>query len=62
MPANSPSGTVPSVINASGTAVAFGTATALTFTTGSTTAASGKNGDLKAYKVGEATSPRPKAR
>jgi hypothetical protein len=52
---NSPSGTVPSVTNASGTAVSFGTATALTFATGSTTVSSGKNGALKAYKVGEAS-------
>ncbi len=54
--ANSPGGTAPSVVgNASTTAINFGTATPLTFTTGSTTVASSKNGVLKLYKVGENT-------
>jgi len=52
--ANSPEGKAPSVVNAAGTAVAFGTATALTFTNGVATAASSKNGYLQIYKAGEA--------
>jgi hypothetical protein len=52
--ANSPEGKAPTVVNSSGTAVAFGNATALTFTNGVATAASSKNGYLQIYKAGEA--------
>jgi hypothetical protein len=53
---NSPLGTPPSVAgNASTTGTTFGTATPLTFATGSTTVASSKNGVLKIYKPGEAS-------
>lgn len=51
---SSPSGTAPSVVNSAGTAIAFGSATALTFTAGAATAASSKNGVLKIYKAGAA--------
>ena len=51
---NSPEGKAPTVVNAAGTAVAFGTATALTFTNGVVAAASSKNGYLQIYKAGEA--------
>jgi hypothetical protein len=47
----SPAGTLPSVVNAAGTAVNFGTATALTFTSGVATPASSKNGFTKLNKV-----------
>src|SRR6476620_11611153 len=49
-----PSGTQPTVVNSSGTAVNFGTATAISFTTGVATVASNKNGLVKLYKVGTA--------
>jgi hypothetical protein len=52
--ATSESGKAPTVVNASGTAVAFGNATALTFTTGEAKAASSKNGYLQIYDPGEA--------
>jgi hypothetical protein len=47
----SPSGTLPTVVNAAGTVVNFGTATALTFTNGVATPASSKNGFTKLNKV-----------
>ncbi len=47
----SPSGAQPTVVNAAGTAVNFGTATALTFTNGVATPASSKNGFTKLNKV-----------
>jgi hypothetical protein len=47
----SPSGTLPTVVNAAGTAVNFGTAAALTFTSGVATPASSKNGFTKLNKV-----------
>lgn len=47
----SPSGALPTVVNAAGTAVNFGTATALTFTSGVATPASSKNGFTKLNKV-----------
>jgi hypothetical protein len=50
----SPGGNQPTVANSSGTAVAFGSTTALTFTNGVATVASSKNGVLKLYAVGEA--------
>lgn len=43
----SPAGTQPTVVNAAGTAVSFGSATALTFTSGVATPASSKNGFMK---------------
>ncbi len=51
---NSPEGKAPTVVNASGTAVAFGNSTALTFTNGVAAAASSKNGYLQIYDAGEA--------
>ncbi|HEX5609778.1 MAG TPA: hypothetical protein VFX45_06780 [Solirubrobacterales bacterium] len=48
-------GNQPTVANASGTAINFGTATALTFTSGAATVSSGKNGVLKVYKPGSAS-------
>jgi hypothetical protein len=47
----SPGGTLPTVVNAAGTVVNFGTATALTFTNGVATPASSKNGFTKLNKV-----------
>jgi len=47
----SPAGTLPTVVNAAGTAVNFGTATALTFSNGVATPASSKNGFTKLNKV-----------
>lgn len=47
----SPSGAQPTVVNAAGTAVNFGTATALTFSNGVATPASSKNGFTKLNKV-----------
>jgi hypothetical protein len=47
----SPSGTLPTVVNAAGTVVNFGTAAALTFTSGVATPASSKNGFTKLNKV-----------
>ncbi len=50
----SPAGNVPTVANSSGTAVAFGSATALSFTAGVATVNATKNGVLKIYKAGAA--------
>jgi hypothetical protein len=47
----SPSGALPTVVNAAGTAVNFGVATTLTFTSGVATPASSKNGFTKLNKV-----------
>src|SRR5215218_3187941 len=47
----SPSGALPTVVNAAGTVVNFGTATVLTFTNGVATPASSKNGFTKLNKV-----------
>ena len=44
----------PTVANSSGTATAFGTATAITFTAGVATVTSSKNGLMKIYASGEA--------
>jgi hypothetical protein len=53
---NSPAGNAPTVTNSSSTSgVAFGSATALTFTSGVATVSSGKNGVLKIFKVGAAS-------
>jgi len=50
----SPSGAQPTVVNAAGTAINFGAATALTFTNGVATPASSKNGFTKLNKAGAA--------
>jgi hypothetical protein len=50
----SPAGNAPTVANSSGTAVAFGSATVLTFTAGVATINSTKNGVLKIYRAGTA--------
>jgi hypothetical protein len=51
----SPANNLPTVSNSSGTAVAFGSATALTFTAGVATISSTKNGVLKIFKAGSAS-------
>jgi hypothetical protein len=51
----SPSGTKPTVVNSSGAAVEFGTATALSFNNGVSTVSSSKNGVLKLYGAGSAS-------
>lgn len=50
----SPGGTAPTVANSSGTAIAFGSATALTFTAGVAAVTSSKNGLMKIYRAGVA--------
>jgi hypothetical protein len=50
----SPGKNAPTVSNSSGTAVAFGSATALTFSAGVATVSSTKNGVLRIYKGGSA--------
>jgi hypothetical protein len=50
----SPGNNAPTVSNSSGTAVAFGNATALTFTAGVATVSTTKNGVLRIYKGGVA--------
>jgi hypothetical protein len=52
--ASSPAGNAPTVTNSAGTAVAFGSATALTFAAGVATVSSTTNGVLKIYKAGTA--------
>ncbi len=49
----SPGGTVPTVVNSSGTAVNFGSTTAITFTAGVATVSSSKNGLMRLYASGE---------
>jgi hypothetical protein len=49
----SPGGTVPTVVNGSGTVVNFGNATSITFTAGVATVSSSKNGVMKLYASGE---------
>lgn len=51
----SPSGTNPTVSNSSGTAVAFGSATAINFTAGVAVVSSSKNGVMRLYRSGAAT-------
>lgn len=53
--AASAGGNAPSVVNSAGTAINFGSATALTFTTGVATVSSAKNGVLKIFKPGAAS-------
>ncbi len=48
----SPNGDPPTVANSSGTAINFGTATAITFTSGVATVTSTKNGMMKLYRAG----------
>jgi hypothetical protein len=48
----SPGGTAPTVANSSGTAIAFGSATAISFTLGVATVTSTKNGSMKLYRAG----------
>jgi hypothetical protein len=48
----SPSGTLPTVANSSGTAINFGSVTALTFTAGIAAVSSSKNGVMRLYKAG----------
>jgi hypothetical protein len=48
----SPNATVPTVADSAGTAVAFGTATALNFSSGVATVASSKNGVMRLYRSG----------
>jgi len=50
----SPSGALPTVVNSAGTVVNFGTATALSFSSGVATPASSKNGFTKLNKAGAA--------
>jgi len=50
----SPGGTAPTVVNSSGTSIAFGSSTALTFTAGVASVSSSKNGVLKLYRSGAA--------
>jgi hypothetical protein len=50
----SPGGTNPTVSNSSGTAVAFGSSTAINFTAGVATVSSSKNGVMRLYKGGAA--------
>jgi hypothetical protein len=51
---SSPAGNAPTVANSAGTAVAFGTATSLSFSSGVATVNSTKNGVLKVYDAGGA--------
>jgi hypothetical protein len=51
---SSPAGTAPTVANSSGTAIAFGNATALNFSAGVASVSSSKNGLMKIYRAGEA--------
>jgi hypothetical protein len=53
--ADSPSGAHATVTNSSGTAVNFGSSTAITFTAGVASAASGKNGTMTLVKAGPAS-------
>ncbi len=50
----SPSGSAPTVVNSSGSAIAFGSATALNFSSGVASVSSSKNGLMKIFRAGEA--------
>jgi len=50
----SPSGAAPTVLNSGNSAIAFGAATALTFTSGVAAVTSARNGVLKVYRAGAA--------
>ncbi len=47
-----PAGTLPTVVNSAGTAVTFGTATALNFSSGVASVSSSKNGLMRLYQAG----------
>jgi hypothetical protein len=51
----SPNGTLPSVVNSAGTAINFGSTTAITFTNGVASVASSKNGVMKLNLAGAAS-------
>ncbi len=51
----SPGGSQPTVVDSAGTAVPFGSPTALTFTNGVTSVSSSRNGALRAYRAGPAS-------
>lgn len=51
----SPNGTLPTVVNSSGTAINFGSATALNFTSGVASVSSSKNGVMKLNRAGAAS-------
>jgi hypothetical protein len=51
----SPGGTSPTVVNNSNTQIAFGAATAITFTAGVATVSSSKNGVMRLYRSGATT-------
>jgi hypothetical protein len=51
---SSPGGNAPTVVNSAGTAIGFGSATALTFAGGIASVASAKNGVMKIYRAEEA--------
>lgn len=48
----SPGGTKPTVVNSAGSAISFGSATAINFTAGVATVTSGRNGLMKLYRAG----------
>ncbi len=48
----SPNGTPPTVVNSTGTAIAFGTATAINFSSGVASVSSSKNGVMRLYRSG----------
>jgi hypothetical protein len=52
---SSPGGNAPTVVNSAGTVVAFGSATALTFTSGVASVSSSKNGLMRLYAAGATT-------
>jgi hypothetical protein len=51
----SPGGTLPTVTNATGSAIAFGTSTPIAFTAGVATASGSLNGEMRLYKAGAAS-------
>src|SRR5262249_42166564 len=50
---SNPGGIVPTIVNAAGTQIAFGNATALTFTNGVAAVSSSKNGLMRLVRAGE---------
>jgi hypothetical protein len=52
---SSPGGTAPTVVNSAGSAIAFGSATSLTFTAGVAAVSSSKNGLMRIYRAGSAS-------
>jgi hypothetical protein len=51
----SPSGTLPTVVNSTGTAIEFGAGTTISFTSGVAIVASSQNGVMKLYRAGAAS-------